>query len=202
MEDVLRLFNSFPLRYIPFDFNEIFRNQPKTSNISLTNSIISLFGFWPSQQQSAYLDIDSNLLNMLQEPLYAEDTPKDWDKKKAILEIELDHKKQRESVSMFFEALARKRDMNYHVSRGRYENIASLVEFILQVCENHDDFQNGSIIAYFSQYFCYTDEAEKRFVFLAERLQQLSLIKSKEFWENTLTGLVCVSLSSNRINLQ
>ena len=45
---------------------------------------------------------------------------------------------------------------------------------------------------YFTQYFCYYSDEEKRYVWLAEKLQECEAVKNEEFWEKTFSWMIYV----------
>jgi hypothetical protein len=102
-------------------------------------------------------------------------------------------KEHRDNIALFFETLSQKKDANYRVSRIKFENIWNLVEFLVQTCENHNDLANAAVLLYYTQYFCYGDEELQRFVFMAERLQELPLSKNEDFWIKAFVALIYVS---------
>lgn len=104
-------------------------------------------------------------------------------------------KDHRDEIALFFETLSQKKDANYKVSQTKFENMSALVEFLIQTCENQEDLANAAVLLYYTQYFCYTNEEEKRVVFLAERLQELTLVKNAEFWEKAFAAMIYVGQS-------
>lgn len=101
-------------------------------------------------------------------------------------------KEHRDNIAMFFETLAQRKDSNYRVSKVKFENIAQLIEFLVQTCENQNDLANAAVLLYYTQYFCYPDDEQKRFVSLAERLQELPLAKSEDFWIKAFVAMIHV----------
>lgn len=101
-------------------------------------------------------------------------------------------KDHRDSIAMFFETLSQKKDANYKVSKTKFENIATLVEFLVQTCENQNDLANAAVLLYYTQYFCYLNDEEKRYVFLGERMQDLPLVKHQDFWERAFAAMIYV----------
>ena len=126
--------------------------------------------------------------------MFSEAPIENWEQKKAMIELEMVSKEHRDSIALFFETLALKRDANYRVSRVKFENITNLVEFLIQTCENHNDLANAAVLLYYTQYFCYADEEEKRFVFLAEKLQEIPLAKNEGFWIRAFVAMIYVNM--------
>ena len=104
----------------------------------------------------------------------------------------MDSKEHRDSIALFFETLSQKKDANYKVSKIKFENISTLVDFLIQTCENHSDLANAAVLLYYTQYFCYASDQEERFVFMAEKLQELPLAKSEDFWVRAFVAMVYV----------
>lgn len=128
------------------------------------------------------------------EAVFSEHPIREWDQKKALIEIEMNSRENRDQIALFFETLSQKKDANYKVNKTRFENIANLVEFLIQTCENMDDLANAAVLLFYTQYFCFESPEEGRHIFLAERLQELSLVKNPEFWEKAMAAMVYVWL--------
>ena len=101
-------------------------------------------------------------------------------------------KDHRDNIALFFETLSQKKDANYRVSKVKFDNIANLVEFLVQTCENYSDLANAAVLLYYTQYFCYADEEQKRFVFMGEVLQELTLAKNEDFWVKAFVAMIYV----------
>lgn len=136
--------------------------------------------------------IDSKIITYLREPVFSENPVDEWEKKKALIELEMLTKEHRDNIALFFETYSLKKDANYRVSKVKFDNIANLVEFLVQTCENHNDLANAAVLLYYTQYFCFANEEEKRYVFIAERLQEMPLAKSEEFWVKAFVAMVYV----------
>ena len=135
------------------------------------------------------------MINFLREPVYSEQPVENWEEKKAQIEVEMTTKEHRDDIALFFETLSQKKDANYKVSQIKFENLATLIEFLIQTCENQQDLANCAVLLYYTQYFCYFNDAERRYVFMAERLQELPLVRTLDFWEKALSAMIYVCTS-------
>lgn len=194
LEDAIATLDSFSLKNVSFDFDELTRSSAGKPQ-SLTESMINILGFnsLDVEDDKNEMNIDSKIITYLREPVFSEAPVEDWEKKKAQIELEMVSKEHRDNIALFFETLSQKKDANYRVSRIKFENIWNLVEFLVQTCENHNDLANAAVLLYYTQYFCYGDEELQRFVFMAERLQELPLSKNEDFWIKAFVALIYVS---------
>lgn len=101
----------------------------------------------------------------------------------------------RQNVAFFFETLAKRKDANYRVTVGKFNNVKQLITFLALQFTKHLDYVNCAKILYYTQYFCYYSDEEKRYVWMAEKFQEeLEIVKKQEFWEKTLSWLIYVTI--------
>ncbi len=138
--------------------------------------------------------MDPLLITILREPLFREEPSiTEWEVKQGRLEKDMEDSLTRQNVAFFFETLAKRKDANYRVSINRFDNIKQLLTFLASQYEKQGDFVNCAKMLYFTQYFCFYSDEEKRYIWLAEKFQdELPIAKKQEFWEKTLTWLIYV----------
>lgn len=199
------LLDTFAMKEINFDFDDLSRASTLKSQ-TLSESMFNMLGFSTLDVEDEKNEmvtnlnqhVDSKIITYLREPVFSEVPVEEWEKKKALIELEMETKEHRDNIALFFETLSQKKDANYRVSKVKFENIANLVEFLVQTCENYNDLANAAVLLYYTQYFCYADEDLKRFVFMGERLQELPLAKNEDFWIKAFVAMIYVDILNSR----
>lgn len=140
--------------------------------------------------------MDPRVIDILREPLFKDELGiSDWDSKKEILEKDLEDPLIRNNVSLFFETLAKRRDANYRIPVNRFNNIKELIGYLTLQFEKQQDFVNLAKVMYYTQYFCFYSDEERRYVWMAEQFQQLDIAKKEEFWEKACAWILYVDRS-------
>lgn len=109
-----------------------------------------------------------------------------------MLEKELADPKARESSGIFFESLAKRRETNYKVANKKFESLTQLFSKLVVMFAQEKDWDSMQKIIYYTQYFCTPMEEERRYIWMAEKLQELPAIKELEFWKRSFNKLIYV----------
>lgn len=151
---------------------------------------------WEKWTGRAYLwqQLDPVIISILREAVLRENGIEDWqDKKKEYLTTGLQDPEARIAAATFFETLAKRRETNYKVqSEEKFDNLSKVVLHLISIYEKEEDWDNLLKIVYFTQYFCCPIEAENRFVWMAERIQESPVVRKTVFWEKILNKLIYV----------